>query len=278
MNMKRFPALASVAAGLLLLASGCTTISGPQPKDQLPTPGFTTTTPSGGTQISDSPSPPSPPAQAALSPELQEAVAKLNIQVQVTSSADLNADEFEQSVCGQLANAGFAFLPAVQPDLRMNIALESELFDKSGNYFVYRGRAVTELWRNIDGKQLAGNTFDAKGERKLGERAAALNLQKQLVTSVNSWIAGKIMPDRIGIAAAELSLAMHRFKILKGGDQDEIARVIKAIQGIPGVHSCRLIENNAAIRLYRFRVIYYPEKLPMGLSNAAAEACGYRTN
>lgn len=276
--MMRIPALASVAAGLLLLVSGCSTVTGPHPPTILPSPGFTTTAPSGGGQVSDVSSPQGSAAQSALSPELLEAVAKLNVQIQVTSPANLNADEFEQNVRGQLANAGFAFLPGIPADLKMNIALESELFDKSGNYWLYHGRAVAELWRNIDGKQLAGNTFDAKGERKLGEREAVVNLQRKLASLVNAWIARQIMPDRIGVAASELSLALHRFKILKGGDQEEINRVIKSIQGLPGVHSCRLIENNAAIRLYRFRVVYYPEKFPMGLSNAVAEACGYRTH
>lgn len=277
MNSMRIPAGSLVAVALLLLVSACSTISPPPPEITLPATAFNTPEPSGGGHASDAASSHGAAPQSALSPELQEAIAKLNVQILVSSAANLNADEFEQVVRGQLANAGFSFLPAVPADLRMNIALESELFDQSGNYRIYTGRAIAELWRNIDHKQLVGNTFTAKGERKLGDREAVLNLQGQLATAIQSWIAKQIMPDRVGVAAAELTLALHRFKLLKGGDQEEITRVIKVIQGIPGVHSCRLIENDAPYRRYRFRVVYFPEKLPMGLGNAAAEACGYRT-
>jgi len=277
MNILKIPAGALVATGLLLLVSGCSHIMGPQPAGKLPSTGFTTTEPSGDGQALNGASLPGATPQGAISPELQEAIAKLNVQIQVSSAANLNAAEFEQVIRGQLANAGFSFIPGDPADLRMNIALESELFDQSSNYRIYTGRAIAELWRNIDGKQLAGNTFTAKGERKLGEREAILNLQGQLATEVKSWIARQIMPDRIGVAASELTLQLHHIKILKGGDQEEISRVINAIQGIPGVQVCRQIENDADSRRYRFRVVYFPEKFPMGLSNAAAEACGYRT-
>ena len=250
MSILRISTAVSVIAALLLIC-GCSSITFPPP--------------------------PPEPQQSESSPQLQETVAKLNVQLQTNSAAKLDTAEFEQMVRGQLANAGFASLPGEPTDLRLNITLESELFDQSGNYYVYNGRAVAELWRRLDGKQLVGNSFAAKSERKLGEREAAINLQERLVTALKDWITAQITPDRVGVAASEITLSLSKFKIFKGGDQKQISEFIESTQGIPGVHSCRLVENNATDRVYRFRVIYFPEKLPMGLGNAVAKACGYRT-
>lgn len=307
MNIARFLQCAIASAGAMLIVSGCTTIIGPQPNDDVHERPFTTLSQSNSTYNSNPiaaaaqqqssaptqqqsattpqqpssppalPPSPQPPPQAFLSAELQEAIAKLNIRIDVSSTGNLHAAECEQALRGRLANTGFAIIPSEDPDLLLRIMLESELFDKSGNFYLFKGRAVTELWRGIDQKQLAGSSVTANGQRQLGERDAQIDLMGKLVAQVDQWTTVNVLPDRVGIAAAELTLALSRVKILKGGDQDEINRFMQKVQGIPGVLSCRLTHNDAGIRVYRFRVIYYPEKVPMGLSNAAADACGYRT-
>lgn len=307
MNITRFLQCTVGGAGAMLLVSGCTTISGPQPNDHYPERRFTiisqsnsasnsppsavaapqappapaqqpssTWLPSSSYPAALPPSPQAPP-QAYLPAELQEALAKLNIRIDVNSKGNLHAAECEQALRGRLANAGFTIIPSEYPDLQLRVMLESELFDKSGNFYLFNGRAVTELWRGIDQKQLAGNSLSADGKRQLGERKAQIDLMEKLVAQVDQWTAANVLPNRVGIAAAELTLALGKITLLKGGDQDEINRFIGKVLGIPGVLSCRLTHSDAGIRVYRFRVIYYPEKLPMGLSNAAADACNYRT-
>jgi hypothetical protein len=208
---------------------------------------------------------------------LQEAIAKLNVQVVVAADENLSGGEFERAVRARLSTAGFTIIPTEPPELQVEVSLESELFDQSGNYYLYRGTATAELQRCIDRKQLAGDSFTVKGERKLGQRAAVVNLRDQLATKVDQWTSANVMPNRVGVAAAELTLSLSRCKLVKGYDQEEIARFMQSVQSIPGVVSCRLIHNDPQQRVYRFRVIYYPEKVPMGLSNAAALSLGYRS-
>ena len=269
------PAIA-VGVGLALTMTGCSTIDNPPPPSILP--GWPQPS-SGGASKSE--------VQLASggvsSPEMQEAVGQLNISLEVAAEQNLVGSEFEQSLRGRLATAGFTFIPGENPDVLLTVALAPELFSHTGNYYLYKGTASAELHRCVDGKQLAGNAFAAKGERKLGQVDALANLREKLVGPVEQWVGAEIKPERMGIAASELLrnanaalyLALSFFKIFKGRDQEKINEFISRTQSIPGVVYCRLIGNDPQPRIYRFRVVYYPEKMPQGLANAVAEACGY---
>jgi len=250
MNMPRFIPLVLVGAGLFL-AVGCKSIIGPEPVVN----------------------PPVTP-QPDLPPELQEAIAMLNIQVKV--AGDAAGQALAKTTNGRLANAGFTIIPTQAPELIVAVDATAELFDRAGNYYLYKGTATSELRRCIDGKLLAGNDFDVKAKRKLGKDAALADLRRKLARSVDQWVSANVLPNRVGIAAAELTLSMTRCKLIKGCDQEEIGQFIRNVSGIPGVVSCRLIGNDTRQRVYRFRAIYYPEKIPIGLAHAAAKACGYR--
>ena len=273
MKIPRFLPLALVGVGLLL-AVGCasttTTVAGPEPVLNLP--GIHVPSPP-GTAVVRPVDPPVTP-HPELPPELQEAIAKLNVQVKVKGNAGGAA--LGKAVEGRLANAGFTIIPTQDPELTVSVDAASELFDRSGNYYLYKGTASSELRRCIDRKLLAGDDMDVKGTRKLGDKAAQTDLRRKLARRIDQWVGTNVLPNRVGIAAAELTLAMARCKLIKGRDQAEIARFIRSVQGIRGVVSCRLIGNDLRQRVYRFRTIYYPEKIKIGLSNAAARACGYR--
>jgi len=195
--------------------------------------------------------------------------------LKVTDELNLVDTRFDQSLRGRLATSGFTFIPGEAPDLLLAVAFEPELFDRAGNYYLYKGTADAELRRCVDGKLLTGNSFAAKGERKLGQAEALRNLRGKLVEPLEAWVGSAIKPEYMGIAASELTLALSFFKIFKGRDQDKVNDFINRTQSIPGVIYCRLLSNDPQPRIYRFRVVYYPEKMPEGLANAVAKACGY---
>ena len=209
-----------------------------------------------------------------MSQEMWEAVGQLNISLKVTDEQNLVGAEFNQSLRGRLATAGFTFIPGEAPDLLLTVALAPELFDRAGNYYLYKGTANAELHRCVDGKLLTGNAFAAKGERKLGQAEALGDLRGKLVGPIEAWVGSAIKPEYMCIAASELTLTLSFFKIFKGRDQDKINNFINKTQSIPGVVYCRLIDNDVRLRTYRFRVVYYPEKMPQGLANAVAKAYG----
>jgi hypothetical protein len=268
-NLIRFlPALA-LGVGLALSVTGCSTVSNPQPPPYLPGPPQPQSY--GGGSRSE--------VQLAtvdpMSPEMWEAVGQLNISLKVTDELNLVDTRFDQSLRGRLATSGFTFIPGEAPDLLLAVAFEPELFDRAGNYYLYKGTADAELRRCVDGKLLTGNSFAAKGERKLGQAEALRNLRGKLVEPLEAWVGSAIKPEYMGIAASELTLALSFFKIFKGRDQDKVNDFINRTQSIPGVIYCRLLSNDPQPRIYRFRVVYYPEKMPEGLANAVAKACGY---
>ena len=206
-------------------------------------------------------------------PELQEATAKLNVRVSVNDNA--GGGKLAQSINRQLANAGFTIIPTAGPELTVSVDATSELFDRSGNYYVYKGTATTELRCDSDRKVLAGGDVDVKGARKLGKEAARTDLRRKFADHVVQWVTANVLPKRVGIAAAELTLTMTRCKSTKRGDQAEIKRFIRSVLAIRGVVACRQV-GDPPRRVYQFRAIYYPEEIPLGLAKAAAEACGYR--
>ena len=146
-------------------------------------------------------------------------------------------------------------------DLTIQLNVQSELFDQSGNYFVYRGVTIGNITRNHDGSTVASQTLQTRGTRALGANVAQQNLVGAISNDVASWVGQSLTVDNIGIAANDLVVRVPRTRTTSVFASEFITQALS----IDGVSSCVLIERDDANRQLTFRVVYFPRKIPEGI-------------
>lgn len=194
----------------------------------------------------------------------QTALAKLNAQVFAgggiadTDIGGIIAARTENS----LANRGFRIAPSA-PDIRVEVAPRSELFDQSGNYYLYKGEADVAVTRAFDGKLLGKTTVRVKADRALGKDAARGNVGEALATEVATWVGQTVSPQRIGIAANDVFITTPRTR-----DRNAfVSNFIQALQADDAIIGVTLTGQDYATGQMTFRVVYFPDKVPEGIVN-----------
>jgi len=107
------------------------------------------------------------------------------------------SDLIAAAVRNEIAGYGYRVNGEGKADLLLTVALELEPFDDSGEYFVFKGEAKTRLASCAGDGVLYEKTFDAKGKRGLGERAAAKNLADEITKQVREWLNETLAPKQL---------------------------------------------------------------------------------
>ncbi len=260
MKMTRGLMTAALAAGLAAgLGTGCATLC----------PGKTAAPPP---VVSPPPVPtPTPPApMPVLAPPPAPAMAvgketMLKVQVQATGSgadAAAVADALKIHAEGKLAAGGFAVTPN-QPEVAVTMAVTTELFDQSGNYFVFDGRTVVSAVRIFDGKLLGKIELNARNERKLGRAAALAALTAKMKDEAASWLAATITPDKMGIAASTLRVRLAWDDVNKDGEF--ATKFTGKVTQIPGIARCTMEREDYTERMLNFRILHMKDQFPEGM-------------
>lgn len=176
------------------------------------------------------------------------------------------AGDLKRAVAGALATKGFA-VDADHSDISVSLAAESSVFDQSGNYYRYDGKVVARVERTMDRRLLGEQTFEARGDRKLGSAGALSALSSSMSGKVVDWVAETIAPAQAGLAANNITVTRKNAK----KDDAAYARLfVEKVGELKGVISCTVASQDAAAHSLVFRVVYLKDAFPAGILNHVA--------
>jgi len=195
----------------------------------------------------------------ALMKELNYAVAV------VPGDADARdtAAHLAETVNGQLAAAGYQ-LALTAPDVLLRLSVKKELFDRSGNYYRYIGRATASA-EAADGRILNQETLVANAARALGKSAAEESLAAAFAAQTATWITRACAPQQLRLAAAEVAV---KRPYLTSDHPRFISAFVRKVQAMKGVVNCRLAREDHDRGAFVFRVLYDQQAYPQGILNA----------
>ena len=162
-----------------------------------------------------------------------------------------------------LMKSGFRMDPSA-PDLTVSARAKTDLFDKSGNYYVYEGRATMRVTRDCDSSLIGEKTVSARGERKLEKEKALQSIGSKLASASRAWLTQKAKPANAGVKSVKL--AVERAWRL-GSDARYSRELIRTVSAIPGIVSCRQVSHDYAGRKMVFRIAYIEDHFPEGMLN-----------
>lgn len=118
--------------------------------------------------------------------------------VKVSFAGEKSAESVAALVASKVRNAvagyGYRVNADGGDDLALTLSFTKEEFDKSGGYFVYRGKAAARLASRVGDGILYEKVFSAKGSRALGELEASQNLADALAAQVLKWLDETLAP------------------------------------------------------------------------------------
>jgi len=122
--------------------------------------------------------------------------AEFNVKVSFTGekSAESVAALVASKVRNAVAGYGYRVNADGGDDLALTLSITKEEFDRSGGYFVYRGKAAARLASRVGDGILYERVFSAKGGRALGELEASQNLADALAEQVLKWLDETLAP------------------------------------------------------------------------------------
>lgn len=194
-----------------------------------------------------------------------DAVAQLNVRMVARASGDASdslAQDVGDAVSAKLNAQGFEVTSRLA-DLQIDLNIGSELFDKSGSYYLYRGTVKGSVIRTSDSKVVANKIMTAKGTRSLGEAQAIDSLSDSLAEDTASWVVRSVTFEAIGLAATDINVTAPFGSNLASYAQ----RFVREVNVLQGVASCNLIAENAKARTMTFRTVYYARSFPEGILN-----------
>lgn len=254
----------AIAGGCCLAGCLLTGCMGPDPvAGRGPTQVVAPTTTAAPTTATVAKTPAVEPAPSALL-AAQGTSALLNLEViagGVDEDAQTVAGNIRTQVEGKLAGAGFT-IGGGAPDVRVDLAVTTELFDQSGDFFLFTGTLKTEVLRVTDGKVLGKTESSVRGERKLGRNAALAALREKLQAEAAPWISRTVTPAKAGLASS--SLSVHNT-----GDKEKdgiyAAMFVDTVKKMKGVVACTLEKHDYEARQALFRMVYVADAFPEGI-------------
>lgn len=162
-----------------------------------------------------------------------------------------------------------------QGDVQVKFTTEAEKFDRSGNYYVYAGRANGDVRLRAGGgspESLIGNLdAQARGERKLGEDDALASLAEALGARLSEQIINYAPAVRDQIKAESITIRLSWLQRRARSDvalAEYAALFVQTVGKMSGVLDCRLQEQDPAAGSAQFRVVYLRDAFPQGFNNA----------
>ena len=151
-------------------------------------------------------------------------------------------------------------------DIMVDLQVKAELFDKTGDFSLYRGEVQAVVTRVFDSKVLGRSTWVEKGERKLGDAEAYRAVAEVLSRQAAPWVAKTIAPASEGLAAADVRLAVPFYRRTQT-QSAYAAKFVETVKTLDGVVSCVLAQQDLGANQMTFRVVYFKDKFPEGLLN-----------
>lgn len=200
---------------------------------------------------------------------VDETAVPLNAGVKVENrgGAGRVADELETWIAGRLADLGYRLETGKDDDLTLTLEVESEVYDRTGEYETHRGELKATLEaRGTESRLLGTQGFNAKG--KPGEGAAgARNLAYDLEEQLGAWLKRTLDPDALGFAAVRMDF-MLASPVETGGDYEALEAIRKAIAEMDGVRWVELAAQDNGAGMVSYKVLYDTAAYPGGLANA----------
>lgn len=123
--------------------------------------------------------------------------------VEVAVNAEEEANGVSGIVSSDIRNAvagyGFKVNAEGEKDLVLKVAFTRETFDKSGEYYIFKGAARARLTAAHGDGILYEKTFEAKGARGLGVAEADRNLARELSIKILTWLDETLAPRALFI-------------------------------------------------------------------------------
>ena len=192
-----------------------------------------------------------------------------------TISAEPESPEFaglsEQvaAEAGGVLNAQGFRVARSDPDLAIHIRTGAEEFDRSGNYYRYKGIANTSITRIYDRRTVAARTFEIDGTRTLGQDRALRVLGNELADHTADWIRENATSTAIGLAASDVTVTLawdQRYQI-----SEYAAMFVRTVGALDGIANVIATHQDTDARQITFRIVYFPDEFPEGLVNHLAE-------
>jgi len=211
---------------------------------------------------------PDPPPEAEEEARVETGVTKLNVAVESEPRQDEEiatvTERVDNRIQSRLAASGFN-ISSGAPDLRVALGVDTELFDKLGSTYRYKGEVRTEVRRLFDNRLLGRQSFAVEGERAHSRGDALHNLADELADNAGNWLVSTCTDGAAGLKVEVVTI--RRRHLLDRADSEYAEMFIQTVSDIDGVASCELIERDHGDRRMAFRVVYFTEKLPAGLLN-----------
>lgn len=191
---------------------------------------------------------------------------RLNVALKAVGNeavAKTAAKEVKEEAQRSLIQNGFR-IDRSAPDISVAVEVETDIFDQSGNYYVYDGRARTRIMRVYDSSLIGDKTVAVRSARKLGKTEAARAVGSALASKTATWITKAAAPSTTGLTSALLTV--HR--AWRPGSDARYARdLIDEATSLKGVVSCRQMSHDYKVRKLVFRIVYIEDLFPEGILN-----------
>jgi len=211
---------------------------------------------------------PTYPEEGAKDARAETAVGQLNMAVSSEAGDDKEtktlAKRVDNRIKSRLTASGFK-ISNETPDLRVSLGMDTNLFDKLGSTYRYKGEVRAEVRRLFDSRLLGRKSFSLEGEREHSRDDALKSLADELAANAGDWLVDTSTDGAVGVKVENVIIT--RRKLLERKDSEYAERFVSTVENIDGVASCRLAEHDYDKRQMVFRVVYYTDKLPAGLLN-----------
>lgn len=182
--------------------------------------------------------------------------------------SSLSAERIQSVVEDALVDSGYR-LDRNVPDVLVVLEVESELWDQTGPYYLYKGDCSTEARRSYDKKLLGKQRFSARGERVQDKEDAIVSLAEALADKSSAWVVKTAAPANLGVKASDLVIEHSWYNFFKK-QPEYVDEFIAKVEKIDGVISCRLVDEDGDAKQRTFRIVWVADKIPGGLLNRIA--------
>jgi hypothetical protein len=204
------------------------------------------------------------------------ASARIPLQV-IVKKSDKNFDRTGRTIAGNIANLGFEI---TDEKPFFTVAIENgvlTLYDKYGNYYVYKAEAEITIHRNIydyiktsrgNYNLLAEDTCTSKGTREIGKNGACKSATKELGKEASNWVEDICKREMAGVKGEKVYLSKSMLKLAFGGLYNNtnffgMNEMLKKIATRPGILYC--IEAGRSHDSVILEILYTKKDYPNGV-------------
>lgn len=158
---------------------------------------------------------------------------------------------------------------AQKPEIVINLNVDGDIFDKSGNYYVVDSSvsgSISTFPGTTYGRLVEKKIFPVtRGDRVLGlDKAYSVSADKASAL-VSSWLTEKLTAETLGVGVANISI--RRRALRTSNDPKYLVEFIDKVSKVDGIYSCIIIEDDKINRTWKMHIVYDIAKFPAGVLN-----------